>query len=334
MLVTAKQYRQNQIFAICVATAISIAGILIGFFKPLALLLVPLAGLAYWYLRRRTIRRLKVIAAPFPDDWERVLLAQVEFFRALDDEGKQRFRNQVKVFLDETTITGIRTEVDEATRVLVAASAVIPVFGFDDWEYTRLGEVLIYPNAFGPDYRTDDGGQRNTLGMIGVNHLSGVMILSKSDLIAGFANPGDKRNVGIHEFAHLVDKADGEVDGIPAGIPRETVGPWLDWVAQELASDDSEDAKHIDGYAYTNQAEYFAVLSEYFFEEPETLQRKNPQLYAMLQSMYRQDTKGFLASAMGRPRQRIGRNSPCPCQSGKKFKKCCGRNRRRGLRST
>ena len=120
--------------------------------------------------------------------------------------------------------------------------------------------------------------------------------------------------------------------GIPAGIPANTVRPWLQWVAQELA-DRKEGRSHIDGYAYTNEAEYFAVLSEYFFEEPETLQRKNPQLYAMLQSMYRQDTKSFLASVLtGRPK-RFGRNAPCPCDSGKKFKKCCGRRRRMPKRS-
>ena len=142
------------------------------------------------------------------------------------------FRKLVKIFLDEVAITGIGTDVDELTRSLVAASAVIPIFAFEDWEYSGLGEVLIYPNAFGADYRTDDGADRNTLGMIGVNHLSGVMILSKPDLISGFANPGDKRNVGIHEFAHLVDKADGSVDGLPCGIPSETVRPWIDWVGK------------------------------------------------------------------------------------------------------
>jgi Mlc titration factor MtfA (ptsG expression regulator) len=293
------------------------------------LFLLPLSGLVYGWVRRSTVRRIRTIQTPFPEQWERALSSHVEFFRSLDDEGKERFRNLVKVFLDEITITGIRTEVDELTRTLVAASAVIPIFGFDDWEYSRLGEVLIYPNAFGGDYQTDEGTDRNTLGMIGVNHLSGVMILSKPDLINGFANPADKRNVGIHEFAHLVDKADGFVDGIPAGIPATTVRPWIGWVARELSQKD-DGSGHIDGYAYTNEAEYFAVLSEYFFEAPETLQRKSPEMYAMLQAMYRQDTKSMFRGMLGRRPSRIGRNSPCPCGSGKKFKLCCGARGRRG----
>ena len=73
------------------------------------------------------------------------LLTYVAFFRALDETQQSRFRNLVKIFVDEVPITGIRTDADETTRALVAASAVIPVFGFDDWEYSGLGEVLIYP---------------------------------------------------------------------------------------------------------------------------------------------------------------------------------------------
>lgn len=266
------------------------------------------------------------MASPFPDEWERALFSHVFFFRALDEKQRSRFRNLVKIFLDEVPITGIRTDVDEVTRTLVAASAVIPIFGFDDWEYSGLGEVLIYPNAFGADYRTDDGVMRNTLGMVGVGHLSGVMILSKPALIAGFTNPEDKRNVGIHEFAHLVDKADGSVDGIPAGIPRETVEPWIRWVGEELRGD-AKRRRHINDYAYTNEAEYFAVLSEYFFEAPDRLEKKNPEIYCMLKSMYHQNTKSFLTSSRRRGK-RIGRNSPCPCGSGQKFKRCCRRGRR------
>lgn len=329
MLVTPQQDQHNRRVAVMSSVAVVAVGIVVGiFFRP-ALVLLPIAALVYWMIRRQSERRLKVMSAPFPDAWEESLRSHVEFFRALDEEKKGRFRNMVKVFLDEVTITGIGTDVDELTRTLVAASAVIPVFGFEDWEYARLGEVLIYPNAFGDNYQTGEGSERTTLGMVGVNHLSGLMILSKPDLVSGFAISNDKRNVGIHEFAHLVDKADGSVDGLPSGIPADTVRPWIDWVARELGS--SKDAGNgIDDYAYTNEAEYFAVLTEYFFEAPETLQRKNPELYAMMQSMYRQDTKGFLAGTFSR-RKRVGRNSECPCDSGKKFKHCCGTRRKRGL---
>lgn len=290
---------------------------------------MPLVFVVYQFLRRRTKRRMKVMASPMHPEWEDALVSNVAFFRALNDADKDRFRNMVKVFIDEVPITGIRTDVDELTRALVAASSAIPIFGFDHWEYSGLGEVLIYPEAYGEDYRTDDGVSKNTLGMIGVGHLSGVMILSKPDLLAGFRNPQDKRNVGIHEFAHLVDKADGSVDGIPAGIPRETVGPWIGWIGEELRRD-PRTREEIDDYAYTNEAEYFAVLSEYFFEAPDILQKRHPNVYNMMKTMYHQDTQSFLSVVLPRG-TRVGRNADCPCGSGEKFKKCCRRKTKQGI---
>ncbi|MEA1952455.1 MAG: zinc-dependent peptidase [Planctomycetota bacterium] len=234
------------------------------------------------------------------------------------------------VFLDEVRITGIRTNVDETVRVLVAASAIIPIFSFKHWEYSRLGEVLIYPGSFDKNFQTDQDGQTDTLGMVGEGPLSGAMILSKPALIAGFDNAGDKQNVGIHEFAHLVDKADGYFDGIPPGVPADLARTWIKWVAEELA-EPPEKRSHINDYAFTNEAEYFAVLMEYFFEAPEVLQRKNPQLYNMLEKITHQDTASFLPGATKFRARRIGRNKPCPCGSGKKYKHCCLRLARQGV---
>lgn len=324
MLVTPESNRRNRNHAMGIAVGCALLCMLLVLASPWSLLALPCCFGIYHLFRRRTLRRLKVMQQVFPNTYEQALLTYVAFFRAIEETQRERFRNLVKVFLDEVAITGIRTDVDDTTRALVAASAVIPVFGFDDWEYSGLGEVLIYPSAFGESYETSEGDDRNILGMIGTNHLSGVMILSKPDLIAGFRNPEDKRNVGIHEFSHLVDKADGEVDGIPAGIPAQIVEPWIRWVGRELESN-SKGKHHIDDYAYTNEAEYFAVLSEYFFEAPDTLQQKNPELYGMLEAIYQQKTNRFLS--LGTRRKRVGRNSPCPCGSGEKYKRCCRRNR-------
>ena len=133
---------------------------------------------------------------PFPDQWEQILRAHVAFFKALDDAGKARFRQLVQIFLDEVRITGIRTEVDETIRVLVAASAAIPIFGFHDWEYHRLREVLIYPDAFDDAYQSRGGSDEHILGMVGLHHLSGVMILSKPALLAGFDHQSGNAECG------------------------------------------------------------------------------------------------------------------------------------------
>ena len=145
MLVTPERNRQNRNHALASAGATAVISVVAGwFFHPILLLLV-LSPFVYWLVRRRCVRRLRIMEQPFPALWEQALQSHVAFFRMLPGDEKERFRQLVKVFLDEVRISGIQTEVDDTIRVLVAASAAIPVFGFHDWEYHRLGEVLIYP---------------------------------------------------------------------------------------------------------------------------------------------------------------------------------------------
>ena len=162
--------------------------------------------------------------------------------------------------------------------------------------------------------------------MVGTGVLNRVMVLSKPDLVQGFRNPGDKRNVGLHEFAHLVDKSDGSIDGVPqVGLDRGSIGPWIELMRRKMAEIE-EGESDLNPYALTNEAEFFAVATEYLFERPGLMRQKHPELFAALQKIFNQNL-GARLGVFGRERKkgprRFGRNSPCPCGSGKKFKKCC-----------
>lgn len=320
MLVTPESQRRNRQLALVCAGALGLAALIAGWFFLPSLLIGLLCPIIYWLVRRKALRRLSVANQAFPAGWEQILQRHVAYFRALTDSDRDRFRQMVQVFLDEVRITGIRTDVDDTVRVLVAASAVIPVFGFHDWEYRQLGEVLIYPGSFGEKYQTTGHADENILGMVGLQHLSGVMILSKPSLLESFDNPSSKDHVGIHEFAHLVEKT--EVDhGLPAEVPTRAVQQWVQYVARELAHP-AKNRSYISNYAYTNEHEFLAVLSEYFFKSPELLQAKDPQLYSLLREMFHQDTRSLLRPVADN-RLRYDDNAPCPCGSGKKFKQCC-----------
>jgi Mlc titration factor MtfA (ptsG expression regulator) len=180
--------------------------------------------------------------------------------------------------------------------------------------------VLVYPNTFGDEYQTTGDAGRNILGMVGLNYLRGVMILSKPSLLAGFDNPSNGDNVGIHEFTHLVEQEEIE-HGLPPEIPWQAVKHWVQYVQREL-SHPSRNCSYINSYAYTNEHEFFAVLAEYFFKSPDSLQKRDPRLYAMLRRMFHQDTASLLKLTSSR-RLRYRRNAPCPCGSGKKYKHCC-----------
>ena len=320
MLVTPEADRRNQRQALVAAGLVAWAAGLLGWLSPALWILLGLIPFTYWWVRRRYLHRMAVMQQPFPDQWEQILRTHVAFFEALDEAGKTRFRQLVQIFLDEVRITGIRTVVDDTIRVLVAASAAIPIFGFHDWEYHRLREVLIYPDAFDDAYQSRGGSDENILGMVGLHHLSGVMILSKPALLAGFNHQSGPHNVGVHEFAHLVEKETGEY-GLPPEVPWMVVRQWVRYVARELARP-SKHGAHVSAYAYTNEHEFFAVLAEYFFTSPELLKRRDPSLYALLRDLFHQDTESLIP-LVPRRRQGISRNAPCPCGSGKKYKHCC-----------
>ena len=282
--------------------------------------------LVRYFLLRKVRRRREILARSFPAEWEAVLQRDVAFFRALLPEEQVRFRRELLVFLSEKRVTGIRTNIDTKTLVLVGASAVIPIFGFPNWEWDQIDEVLVYPSRFNQDFQFQGGDGRNVLGMVGTGALNRIMILAKPDLVQGFKNAGDKRNVGLHEFAHLVDKSDGAIDGIPAvSLTREAVGPWVNLVRrkmQEIAAGDSD----LNRYALTNEAEFFSVATEYFFERPGIMERKHPELFAMMEKVFRQDMMSRVQALQREGAlvgKKFGRNSPCPCGSGKKYKKCC-----------
>lgn len=266
--------------------------------------LIGLVSLMGWAFRQslmqKTQRREEVLRQPFPPEWENILLENVAFFVGLDDAEKQRFRQELQIFLSEKRITGIRTEVDETTRVLVACSAIIPIFGFPDWEWDQIREILVYPTSFSEDFEIDHGAERSVAGMVGSEAMNGMMILSKPDLLHGFRDAQDKRNVGIHEFAHLVDKSDGVIDGIPAvGLGRDAVRPWIELMRKEMGRIRAGRSR-IDPYALKSEAEFFAVVSEYFFEHPAKLRDDHPELYAMLAKIFRQDLRARAASLLVR----------------------------------
>ena len=233
MLVTPESNNRNQWQAIAAAALAAAIIVAVGWFFPPFLFLLILCPILYWLLRRRCLRRLAVMKQPFPDPWEQILQSARCVLRRPRRRREARFRQLVQVFLDEVRITGIRTDVDDTVRVLVAASAAIPIFGFHDWEYHRLGEVLVYPASFGDAYQTKGEANENTLGMVGLRHLSGVMIFSKPSLFSGFDNPSSKENVaGVHEFAHLVEEEEAE-HGLPPEVSWQAVSKhWVEYVGK------------------------------------------------------------------------------------------------------
>jgi len=280
-----------------------------------------IAAVAFWfYKKNQTNDSWKKPNTPFPPAWRTILSKEVSFYNSLNTEEKKHFEFKIQEFLLNYRITGIQTEVDITDKLLVASSGVIPIFKFPKWRYTNLFEILLYSAMFNENFETT-GSDRNILGMVGTGYMEGKMILSKTALHHGFDVDSDKKNTAIHEFIHLIDKADGTIDGIPKLLlERPYVLPWLNLIKEKM-DDIYAEKSDINPYGGTSKVEFFAVASEYFFERPKLLAKKHPELYDLLEDIFDQDMD---ARDLNKAKLEIGRNSPCPCNSGKKFKKCCG----------
>jgi Mlc titration factor MtfA (ptsG expression regulator) len=221
-----------------------------------------------------------------PENYRELLTDYVKFYRQLDEEGKKMFEKRVEHFLSTVQITGVNAIAEDIDRLLIAAGAIIPVYAIPDWQYINLHEVLLYPGAFNEDF--DQGGSdRHISGMVGTGAMQHVMIITKWQLRQGFINNNDAYNTAIHEFVHLIDKMDGTMDGVPEIIlERKYIDRWKNimestiWQMKNAGSD-------INIYGATNPTEFFAVVSEYFFERPDLLKANHPELYEMLGRIYK-----------------------------------------------
>jgi Mlc titration factor MtfA (ptsG expression regulator) len=224
--------------------------------------------------------------ADMPENYRQILQDHVLFYQRLDDDGKKQFEQRVQHFLSGIRITGVRTTVEDIDRVFVGASAIIPIFAFPDWEYIHLNEVLLYPETFNHEFELE-GEHRSIAGMVGSGAMQNVMVISQPALREGFSNKTDKHNTAIHEFVHLIDKTDGYVDGVPELLMEHRyVLPWMNMVRENINAI-MKNKSNIDPYAATSAAEFFAVVAEHFFERPDTLKSKHPDLYNMLDTVFR-----------------------------------------------
>jgi MtfA peptidase len=258
------------------------------------ILLLTLASIAASILILYAISHLhknrRKVSSSMEEVDRKLLEENVVFYAQLDDEQQAEFEKRVQHFLSTVSITGVNTEVEELDKLLIASSAIIPIFGFKDWEYININEILLYPDSFDEAF-AQQGSGRTTLGMVGTGPYQNAMILSQHELRQGFLNKTAKTNTAIHEFIHLVDKTDGAVDGLPEALmAKQYVIPWLNLMQQKI-SEIQKNKTDINPYGATNEAEFFAVVSEYFFERPDLLQQKHPQLYELLSKIFKQDSQ-------------------------------------------
>ena len=230
-----------------------------------------------------------------PPDFRELLNEHVAYFRSLNDADKIRFAERIKDFFSYVNIHGVNTELNWLDKLLIASSGVIPVFGFEKWRYYNLSNILLYGDAFARENFSTGIAVGDTAGMVGSGALQQMMILSKPSLYAGFSNVYGKYNTGIHEFAHLLDKADGDTNGIPEQLlGKQNIDQWIGVVNKEIENI-KNGGSDIDAYGATSRTEFFAVASEYFFQRPDLFKENHPELFELMTMIFHQSPVFYFA---------------------------------------
>jgi hypothetical protein len=205
---------------------------------------------------------------------------------------QRRLKRYIQVFVAEKAFIGCRGQaITDDVRVTIAAQACLLLLGQPRPDYyPRLRQILVYPDAFlvRREQPLGDGlvhVQRRALA--GESWAHGQVILSWNEVLAGAADPNDGRNVVLHEFAHQIDQDNGVADGSPWRPNASLRRQWSATMGAAIERLRDEPSALIDAYGASDPAEFFAVVTEVFFERPLALAAEAPAVYRELELLYR-----------------------------------------------
>ena len=247
-------------------------------------------------LKRKKRERIRNL--PFPAKWQEILENNVAYYHHLNSEDQAELRGDMQIFLSEKKFEGFDgLEITEEIKVTIAAQACILLLHRETDYYPTLHTILVYPYPFYSHIKQNlPGGivAEGEQGRLGESWYRGPVILSWDDVRRSAHDHNDGHNVVFHEFAHQLDSESGANEGAPLLPNRSMYIAWARVLSEEYKELLDHIKKHhksdIDAYGATNPAEFFAVVTEYFFEKPVQLQMRHPELYEQFKKFYKLDT--------------------------------------------
>lgn len=267
-----------------------------------AIIIVSLlaAAVIFWIAssgNRAKLCRKAYSQMPFPEAWRHIIKQRVPYFRYLPDHLKLQLKQHIKIFLSEKEFVGCDgLVITDEIRVTIATQACLLLLNNPRDYYPNLKQILVYPSAFWVNSEQSD-----ELGLIwqqqrvlsGESWQQGKVVLSWRDTLEGAQDPFDGNNVVIHEFAHQLDQQTGTANGAPQLESTLAYESWSSVLSREFeqlqAQKRQGEPSLLNHYGATNPAEFFAVISEVFFERPNDLAYEHPELYQQLKGFYQID---------------------------------------------
>lgn len=231
-----------------------------------------------------------------PDDWEDQVAAQVVRWWDLSLDERTRLRDlMVRLLVEKRWEASQGFELTEEMRLVIASQAALLVLGLDYEHYRKVRSIIVHPTTVvirgeraGPAAGVATDEPLPILGQ--ASHAEGPVVIVWDETARNVRHPERGFNVVFHEFAHKLDMLDGVVDGTP---PLATPEEHERWVAVCTEEYEALRAGHgsslLRDYAGVDPGEFFAVVTEVFFDKPRELRHRRPELYEVLAAFYRQD---------------------------------------------
>lgn len=231
----------------------------------------------------RRWRRSRLAKRELPAEWLPIIEEHYPFARELSPDERERFLTHLKVFVWSIQWIGAAgLDVTDEMKVVIAGAAARIARRLPFEVYDRLSEVVVYPDTYVDPREEHRSGAR-----LGEAHRWGVVVLSWDAVNRGIAYSGDGRDTAIHEFAHVLDAEDGAFDGTPVLEHGTQYAAWSRVLGEHFERLRAAPFAHfLDSYGATDEAEFFAVATETFFEQPAMLKRRAPDLYEQLRSFF------------------------------------------------
>lgn len=262
--------------------------------------LFALAGLFLFWQSIKYFRRMwqykKLKSMPFPQPYENIL-QNIHQYNILSPLHKEKIQLLILTFIENKEFVGAKMTINDEIKVIIAFYACLMRLGFDLGDKDDVSTVIIYPKHFIVNETHSSGGINHTgKSVLEGQSANGTVVISWQDIKYDITQQ-HKDNVIIHEFAHELDFEDGFADGTPV-LDGSNYRTWSNVFSNAFDTlreqrDDKVSSKKslfLGSYALKNEAEFFAVCSERFFESPKAFKRYFPYLYEELKGFYRLDT--------------------------------------------
>ncbi|HIK05114.1 MAG TPA: zinc-dependent peptidase [Trichormus sp. M33_DOE_039] len=246
--------------------------------------------------------RNRIQKRQFPELWNATIENNLPIYLQLSPAERRRIQGHIQVFLSEKQFIGCRgLEVTEEMKITISAVACLLLLNERGKYFPKLRSILIYPSTYFVDQTVNLDNyivEERRDARLGESWTKDQVILSWQQVQSDTQNWRDGHNVVLHEFAHQLDQEDGKAEGVPILPHHSDYAIWsrvMTTAYQQLCNDVQQGITTVmDSYGATSPAEFFAVVTETFFEKPQQLHQNHPVLYDLLQKYYQLDPKKWV----------------------------------------